>query len=104
MTQSTMRNSKIKSWPLAMFCLLGFANAGVASEASINIPDLTRVTFTGLWGVGGVTLMYLGIAMCLIGAAFGLVQYRLTKALPVHSTMGNVSNIIWETCKTYLFQ
>ena len=42
--------------------------------------------------------------MCAFGAAFGLFQYKQTKALPVHESMGDVSNIIWETCKTYLFQ
>ncbi len=47
--------------------------------------------------------MYLGLVICAIGAAFGLVQYMQTKALPVHASMANVSNTIWETCKTYLF-
>jgi K(+)-stimulated pyrophosphate-energized sodium pump len=47
--------------------------------------------------------MYVGIALCFIGAVFGLIQYVQTKALPVHSSMANVSNTIWETCKTYLF-
>ena len=87
-----------------MFCLSGFATNALASEAGINIPDLTQVKFDGLGGISGVTLMYLGIAMCVFGAVFGLVQYRLTKALPVHDSMGDVSNMIWETCKTYLFQ
>ncbi|HSY53293.1 MAG TPA: sodium/proton-translocating pyrophosphatase, partial [Opitutaceae bacterium] len=73
-----------------------------ASEADIKIPDLTQVRFDSL-GVSGLTLMYIGILVCFVGAAFGLIQYRQTKALPVHSSMGNVSNTIWETCKTYLF-
>ena len=74
-----------------------------ASEADINIPDLTKVTFDGLGGMKGTTLMYFGILICAIGAIFGLVQYKQTKALPVHDSMGKVSNTIWETCKTYLF-
>ena len=69
----------------------------------IVIPDLTTVHFNGLGGVSGVTLMYLGLVICLIGAVFGLVQYKQTKALPVHESMAKVSNTIWETCKTYLF-
>src|SRR5579885_529412 len=73
-----------------------------ASEADIKIPDLTQVRFDGLGGLSGLTLMYVGIALCVVGAIFGLVQYQQTKALPVHSSMGNVSNSIWETCKTYL--
>ncbi|HEY0548217.1 MAG TPA: sodium-translocating pyrophosphatase, partial [Verrucomicrobiae bacterium] len=74
-----------------------------ASEADIKIPDLTNVSFNGLGGMSGAALMYLGIVICAIGAAFGLVQYKQTNALPVHASMANVSNTIWETCKTYLF-
>ena len=75
----------------------------MAGEADINIPDLSLVRFDGLGGISGITLMYLGLVICLIGAAFGLVQYQQTKALPVHDSMAKVSNTIWETCKTYLF-
>ncbi len=74
-----------------------------ASEADIKIPDLSQVTFDGLGGTSGVTLMYLGIAVCFVGAIFGLIQYWQTKALPVHPSMAAVSHTIWETCKTYLF-
>src|SRR5215472_10464489 len=100
-----MRNAKKLMWIFAVICLsfLG-TSAFAAGEADIKIPDLTTVKFSGLWGVSGISLMYFGIFMCLIGAIFGLVQYRQTKALPVHESMGNVSNTIWETCKTYLFQ
>src|SRR5262249_3287158 len=65
---------------------------------------LTQVTFPGMGGVSGVTLMYIGILICFIGGVFGMLQYNQTKALPVHESMGNVSNTIWETCKTYLIQ
>jgi len=99
-----MRKNKILLWSFAMFCLTGLATNALGSEAAIKIPDLTQVTFNGLGGVSGVTLMYLGIVMCAFGAAFGLFQYKQTKALPVHKSMSDVSNIIWETCKTYLFQ
>src|SRR5947207_6101198 len=90
------------------FLLLILAGCGVTpvlgSEADIKIPDLKPVTFSGLGNVSGLTLMYLGILICAAGAIFGLVQYKQTKALPVHESMGNVSNTICETCKTYLFQ
>jgi K(+)-stimulated pyrophosphate-energized sodium pump len=75
----------------------------MAGEADIHIPDLTTVQFAGLGGITGVMLMYVGIAICAIGAIFGVIQYKQTKALPVHDSMGRVSNTIWETCKTYLF-
>jgi K(+)-stimulated pyrophosphate-energized sodium pump len=74
-----------------------------ASEADIKIPDLTQVRFDGLGGTSGLALMYLGLALCIVGAIFGLIQYWQTKALPVHASMASVSHTIWETCKTYLF-
>jgi K(+)-stimulated pyrophosphate-energized sodium pump len=83
--------------------LLGLAGSALAGEADIKIPPLDTVTFAGLGGMSGVTLMYIGIVICGIGAVFGLVQYKQTKALPVHESMGKVSHTIWETCKTYLF-
>src|SRR2546423_7119353 len=88
---------------IAAFAFLTCATASTfASEADIKIPDLTGVRFDGLGGMSGAALMYLGLVICLIGAVFGLVQYKQTKALPVHQSMANVSNTIWETCKTYL--
>ncbi|MFZ5496202.1 MAG: sodium-translocating pyrophosphatase [Verrucomicrobiota bacterium] len=83
--------------------LAAAAPVALAGEADIHIPDLKQVAFDGLGGMSGLSLMYLGIVICAIGAAFGLVQYRQTKALPVHASMAAVSHTIWETCKTYLF-
>jgi K(+)-stimulated pyrophosphate-energized sodium pump len=89
----------------ALFFALSSGAAIQASEADVKIPDLSSVRFQ-LFGsnVGGVTLLYAGLVICGLGVAFGLMQYAQTKALEVHSSMRNVSNIIWETCKTYLFQ
>ena len=89
---------------LTSLCFLGGIACASASETSIKIPDLTQVTFAGLGGISGIAMLYLGLVVCLLGAAFGLVQYRQTKALPVHESMSAVSNMIWETCKTYLLQ
>jgi K(+)-stimulated pyrophosphate-energized sodium pump len=83
--------------------MLGLSASALAGEADIHIPDLTQVRFAGLGNVSGEMLMYLGIGICAIGAIFGLVQYKQTKALPVHESMAKVSHTIWETCKTYLF-
>src|SRR5690242_20035957 len=95
---------KCKCWFSLLFVVFGLGFMTVhGSEADIKIPDLQGVKFDGLGGVGGPTLMYIGILICAVGAIFGLVQYKQTKALPVHASMGNVSNTIWETCKTYLF-
>jgi K(+)-stimulated pyrophosphate-energized sodium pump len=95
-----------KIWIRCILLAALFASglSAVAGEADIKLPELGQVKFDGLGGIGGEALMYFGIVVCAIGAAFGLVQYKQTKALPVHASMGNVSHIIWETCKTYLFQ
>ncbi len=97
-----MRNKNTLYWVLLGLALLGASTGVFASEADIKIPDLSQVKFEGLGGVSGTALMYFGILVCAIGAIFGLVQYKQTKALPVHETMSNVSHMIWETCKTYL--
>src|SRR6058998_925347 len=54
--------------------------------------------------VSGLTLLYLGLVVCVLGMLFGLAMYRQVKALPAHKSMLDVSNIIWETCKTYIIQ
>ena len=99
-----MRNDKkYWSWTILLFLTL-LASTGVyASESDIQIPPLGDVKFAGLGGVSGATLMYIGLLICGIGMIFGLIQYTQTKALPVHKSMADVSNTIWETCKTYLF-
>src|ERR1041385_3737103 len=97
-----MRNTKNWFWLLLGLITLSSSFGVSASESNINIPDLAGVKFAGLGGVSGATLMYLGIFICIIGAIFGMVQYMQTKGLPVHPSMANVSNTIWETCKTYL--
>jgi len=84
---------------------LSLAGAGgaYASEADLKIPKLDSVKFSALGGMSGEMLMYIGLAVCVLGGLFGLVQYSQTKKLPVHKSMSAVSNTIWETCKTYLF-
>jgi len=83
--------------------LLAGAGSALASEADLKIPKLNSVSFESLGGMKGDTLMYIGLAVCVLGGLFGLVQYIQTKNLPVHKSMATVSNTIWETCKTYLF-
>ncbi|MBI2438713.1 MAG: sodium/proton-translocating pyrophosphatase, partial [Lentisphaerae bacterium] len=86
--------------------LLGlFSPAALAGEADINLPDLQVISFNILGApVRGLDLLYGGLVVCVIGLLFGLRQYFQTKALPVHECMSAVSQTIWETCKTYLWQ
>jgi len=99
-----MHKNKLRFLGLIAAAFLGATGSLHAGEADLKIPGLDQVKFDSLGGVSGPTLMYLGIVMCAIGAIFGLVQYRQTKNLPVHKSMSDVSRVIWETCKTYLFQ
>jgi K(+)-stimulated pyrophosphate-energized sodium pump len=77
--------------------------AAHASEADLVLPDLGSVRFFND-SVTGTTLMLIGIVVCALGLGFGLWQFLRTKNLPVHKSMNDVSNIIWETCKSYLAQ
>ena len=74
-----------------------------AGEADIKLPDLSQVSFMG-GALGGLTILNVGLLICVIGMIFGWIQYVQTKNLPSHQAMLDVSNTIWETCKTYLFQ
>jgi K(+)-stimulated pyrophosphate-energized sodium pump len=74
-----------------------------AGEADINLPPLQDVSFFN-GNLSSQAILYFGLAVCVVGALFGFFQYKQTCALPVHRAMGEVSNIIWETCKTYLMQ
>ena len=87
---------------ILLTALLASTNA-FAGDADINLPGLSDVSFYQ-GAVSSHAILYLGLVICAVGAAFGLLQYKQTRALPVHKSMGDVSNIIWETCKTYLFQ
>src|SRR5262245_33665039 len=69
-------------------------------EAHLVIPDLHQGTFLG---VSGYKLLMVGLGVCALGLLFGLITYKQLRDLPVHSAMLEVSELIWETCKTYLF-
>jgi K(+)-stimulated pyrophosphate-energized sodium pump len=99
-----MKPSPASSSLRRCLAVLGALAASVpllAGEADINLPDLSQVFFGS---VGAVPLMIAGLVVCALGLVFGIIQYRQTKAMPVHSCMDAVSQTIWETCKTYLIQ
>ncbi len=71
-------------------------------EANLQLPDLDLAVFFG--GVGGRTLLFVGLVICLFGLAFGYATYRQLKNMPVHASMLEMSELIYETCKAYLVQ
>jgi K(+)-stimulated pyrophosphate-energized sodium pump len=68
-------------------------------EANLIVPDLDQVT---MLGVPGERLLYSGLVVCALGLLFGLVIYGQLKRLPVHRSMREISELIYETCKTYM--
>ncbi|ABL65437.1 sodium-translocating pyrophosphatase [Chlorobium phaeobacteroides] len=76
------------------------APKAMASEADLVLPDLQSVAFLG--GIPGSTLLMWGLGICLFGMVFGAIQYMGIRKLPVHSAMREISELIYETCKTYL--
>jgi K(+)-stimulated pyrophosphate-energized sodium pump len=69
-------------------------------EANLIIPDLSQVSFLG--GIHGRSLLMGGLVICALGLLFGLVFYSQLKRMVVHESMREVSELIYETCKTYL--
>ena len=80
------------------FALPTYAQHG--GEASLELPDLSQVTFFN--GLNGHNLLMIGIVISVLGLGFGLAIYMNLKKLPVHRAMREISELIYETCKTYL--
>jgi len=75
------------------------APAHGGGEMDLKLPDLSSVQFRG---IDGRTLLMSGLVVAVLGLVFGLVVFNQLKNLPVHPSMREVSELIYETCKTYL--
>ncbi len=85
---------------LPLTAMVARAQAPEASgEANLKLPDLSQVSF---FGIDGHKLLLFGILFCVFGLFFGLTIYQRLKNLPVHRSMREISELIYETCKTYL--
>ncbi|MBL8909265.1 MAG: sodium-translocating pyrophosphatase [Archangium sp.] len=71
----------------------------LASEANLKLPNLASQQFMGM---DGRTLLMSGIVVSILGLVFGFMQYSQLRALPVHKSMLEISELIYETCKQYL--
>ncbi|MGA3315071.1 MAG: sodium-translocating pyrophosphatase [Candidatus Korobacteraceae bacterium] len=101
---SSIRSSaKLLTAALTLFLLsaaTAFAQPSEpAGEANLRLPDLSSVNFLGMTGHN---ILLIGILFCCFGLLFGLVISMQLKNLPVHRAMREISELIWETCKTYL--
>ncbi len=81
--------------------LPAMASGGEANLVLPNLGDAGLATFLG--GMTGSTLLGWGLVICVLGLVFGAIIYNQVKNLPVHRSMAEVSELIYETCKTYMF-
>lgn len=71
-------------------------------EAALELPNLSQAT---VWmGVSGTTLLWISLIVCLVGFIFGIMSYSSLRRLPVHRSMLEISELIYTTCKAYLFK
>jgi K(+)-stimulated pyrophosphate-energized sodium pump len=103
----------VTTWMVTLATLLlapsAFAQEAPAhrgGEANLILPELAQATFSwfGDKQVDGRQLLTWGLVLCVAGLAFGLVIYKQLKELPVHKSMREISELIYETCKAYLIQ
>ncbi len=98
---------KLLAGAAALFTLLC---AGVASaseptgEAALKLPSFTDTSVASFLGLSGHTLLLFGLGICALGLLFGLVIYKQLQNMEVHKSMLEISELIYETCKTYLLQ
>ena len=83
-------------------CAFAQSEHAGGGEANLTLPDLTTVNFENFFGLNGHALLTIGLLFCVGGLLFGLAIYIQLKNLPVHRTMREMSELIYETCKTYL--
>jgi len=87
-------------WGMALLAAPLMAQPEQGGEASLDLPNLDSATFLG--GIGGRGLLMFGLLFCVLGMIFGLTIYMRLKNMAVHKSMLEVSELIYETCKTYL--
>jgi len=92
--------SKFRGLLLSLVLSFVATVSAFASEANLVLPDLSSVSFFG--GISGSALLTAGLLVCVFGLIFGFIQFKSIKNLPVHKSMLEVSELIYETCKTYL--
>src|SRR4051812_4699577 len=84
----------------ALFVSFGAHADEPKGEMNLVLPNFHSVNFLGM---SGWNLLALGLIVCALGLVFGLIIFQQLKKMPVHKTMLEVSELIYETCKTYLY-
>src|SRR5437870_5793980 len=85
--------------PDALAAALAAGQHTGGGEANLIVPDLSQVA---VGGMNGRSLLMVGLIVCVLGLLFGIVIFKQLRGLPVHPAMREISELIYETCKTYL--
>jgi K(+)-stimulated pyrophosphate-energized sodium pump len=109
---SQLSAQKLRSATTAAMAMLAFISISALTtfaqseghqpggEANLKLPDLAQVSFMG--DISGRTLLMIGLLVSALGMIFGMAIFMNLKKLPVHKSMLDISELIYETCKTYL--
>ncbi len=101
MSKLSLLRRGISLMALTLFTSLAALAEPAGGEAALKLPDLSSVRFFHD-AINGHALLMIGILFCVFGLLFGLAIYTHLKNLPVHRAMLEISELIYETCKTYL--
>jgi K(+)-stimulated pyrophosphate-energized sodium pump len=101
MSKMSLLRRAITMMALTLFSSIAAFAEPVGGEAALKLPDLASVSFFN-GAINGHNLLLIGIVFCVLGLLFGLAIYTHLKNLPVHRAMLEISELIYETCKTYL--
>jgi K(+)-stimulated pyrophosphate-energized sodium pump len=100
LTSLSAVSKRVKSLStLILLAAAGSVPLMAQGEAELKLPDLSTALFQG---VNGRTILMSGLVVSLLGLVFGLLMYKHLRDLPVHESMLEISELIYETCKTYL--
>ena len=94
--------SKIAS--AVLLVVLAGLQGAAASEIDLNVPMLDVPYNLWGWSTNGAQILLYGLSVCVLGLLFGLYEFVKIKNLPAHKSMLKISNLIYETCKTYMKQ
>ncbi len=101
MSKLSLLRRGVSLMALTLFTSLAALAEPAGGEAALKLPDLSSVSFFN-GAIDGHKLLLIGILFCVFGLLFGLAIYTHLKNLPVHRAMLEISELIYETCKTYL--
>jgi K(+)-stimulated pyrophosphate-energized sodium pump len=101
MSKISLLRRGISLMALTLFASIAAMAEPAGGEASLKLPDLSSVSFFNA-AINGHNLLLIGILFCVFGLVFGLAIYIQLKNMPVHKAMLEISELIYETCKTYL--